>query len=164
MAMYHQRRPEKTISDETEILDIIAAQGIMTLALSKDNQPYLVTVNYGFEKSKRCFYFHCGPAGKKIDFLKANPVVWGQVLEDNGYRDGECDHAFRSVHFRGRVTFLEGDADKRHAVNLMIDHLESDPETVKKRFEKPDSLDKTLLVRIQVEELTAKENPAAKRQ
>jgi nitroimidazol reductase NimA-like FMN-containing flavoprotein (pyridoxamine 5'-phosphate oxidase superfamily) len=160
---YHQRRPEKTISDETEMLDVIAEQGIMTLAMSKDNEPYLVTVNYGFDEAGRCFYFHCGKVGKKIDYLKANPVVWGQVLEDNGYIDGECNHAFRSVHFRGRVTFLESDADRRHAISLMIDHLESNPETVKQRFAKPDALDDAVLVRVQVEEMTAKENPAPKR-
>jgi uncharacterized protein len=159
MTTYHQRRPEKTITDEGEILDIIDGQAFMTLAMSKDNEPYLVTVNYAFDAAQRCFYFHCAPTGKKLDFLRANPLVWGQVIEDRGYLDGECNHAFASVYFRGHVTFLETEEEKRRALGAMIDHLESDPEAVKQRLLKTDSMAKTVLARVQVEEMTAKNNP-----
>jgi hypothetical protein len=162
MATYHQRRPEKTITDEVELLEIIDGQGFMTLAMCKDNEPYLVTVNYGYEPDKRCFYFHCARQGKKMDFMQANPVLWGQIVEDNGYIDGECDHAFRSVEFRGRVTRLEGDDARRHAIGVMIDHLESDPAEVKKRFDKPEALAKAVVMRVDVEQMTGKKNPIKK--
>jgi nitroimidazol reductase NimA-like FMN-containing flavoprotein (pyridoxamine 5'-phosphate oxidase superfamily) len=159
MTTYHQRRPEKTITDEGEILDIIDGQAFMTLAMCKDNEPYLVTVNYGFDPGQRYFYFHCAPQGKKMDFLRANPIVWGQVLEDRGYLDGECNHAFSSVYFRGRVTFLETAEDKLRALDVMLDHLESDPAGVKQRQLKETSLAKTALAKVQVEEMTGKTNP-----
>jgi hypothetical protein len=159
MPTYHQRRPEKTITGDQEMLEIIAGQSIMTLAMSMDNEPYLVTVNYGFDPAQRSFYFHCGQAGKKIDYMRANPIVWGQVLDDRGYLDGACDHAFRTIHFRGRASFLESDADKRQALGVMIDHLEKDPEPVKKRFIGSESLEKVALVRVQVLEMTGKRNP-----
>ena len=162
MQTYHQRRPEKVIADETVMLDVIAGQGIMTLAMCKDNEPYLVTVNYGFEPDKHRFYFHCSRLGKKMDFLQANPVVWGQVLEDNGYIDGECDHAFRTVQFRGRVTILQSEDEKRHAIGVMIDHLESEPEDVKQRMTKPDGMAKLVLARVDVGQMTAKKNPVKK--
>lgn len=160
MTTYHQRRPEKAITDETEMIEIIASQNIMTLAMSKDNEPYLVTVNYGFDAAERCFYFHCARTGKKVDFLKANPVVWGQVLDDRGYLDGKCDHAFRSIHFRGRVRFLDDEGERRKAIDTMIDHLESNPAAVKARFSTAASLAKAALVKVQVEEMTSKRNPA----
>ncbi len=160
MTTYHQRRPEKTITGEREMIEVIKGQKIMTLAMARDNEPYLATVNYGFDEAQRCFYFHCSRLGKKADFLKANPVVWGQVLEEGGYLPGECNHAFRTVQFRGRVEFLDRDEDKRRALNVMIEHLEPDPEPVKQRFIKPDSLAKVALARVQIEEMTAKRNPA----
>lgn len=159
MATYHQRRPEKAITERAEMLDIIDGEAVMTLAMCKDNEPYLVTVNYSFDPSCDCFYFHCSRSGKKIDYLRANPVVWGQVVEDIGYMDGECDHAFRSVHFHGRVTFLESAADKRRALNLMVDHLEGDPETVKARFVEPESLNNVMVGRVQVLAMTGKRGP-----
>ncbi len=163
MTTYHQRRPEKAIADESEIIGIIDGQQLMTLAMCKDNEPYLVTVNYGFEAARRCFYFHCARRGKKLDYLAANPVVWGQVVADDGYLDGQCDHAFRSVHFRGHVVILESEADRRHAIDVMIDHLESSPAEVKARFSKPGALDRALLVRVDVESWTGKRNPAVQR-
>ncbi len=160
MPSYHQRRPEKTLSDEQEFVEIIQGQKMMTLAMALDNEPYLVTVNYGFEAENRCFYFHCGYVGKKLDFLRANPVVWGQVVEDRGYVDGQCEHAFRSVHFRGRVTFLADEADRRHALHVMIQHLEKDPDSVERRFSKPSSTARANLARVDIVEWTGKVNPA----
>jgi len=160
IAMYHQRRPEKTIADEQEMVEVIRGQKVMTLAMARDNEPYLVTVNYGFDEARRCFYFHCSLLGKKSDFLRASAVVWGQVLEDGGYMVGQCNHAFRTVQFQGRVEFLEDEAEKRRALSIMIEHLEPDPEPVKERLIKPDSLARVALARVHVEEMTAKRNPA----
>jgi nitroimidazol reductase NimA-like FMN-containing flavoprotein (pyridoxamine 5'-phosphate oxidase superfamily) len=84
------------------------------------------------------------------------------VVEDRGYLDGECEHSFRSVQFRGTVTLIQGEDEKRRAVNLMIDHLESDPETVKARFTKPGALANVMLFRLHVEEMTAKQSPLPK--
>ena len=58
--------------------------------------------------------------------------VWGQILEDRGYVTGRCMHDFRTVQFRGRVTFLEDGDAKQRALYLMIDQLEADPETAKR--------------------------------
>ena len=107
MTDYHFHHPEKMFTDRAELLEIIAGQRLMTLAMVKDGQPYLITVNYGFDAEANCFYFHCAPEGKKLDYLRANPNVWGQVIENRGYVTGKCDHAYRSVHFAGQVDFLE---------------------------------------------------------
>ena len=160
MTTYHQRRPKKTITDEREMIEIITGQKVMTLAMARGDEPYLVTVNYGFDEVQRCCYFHCSRVGKKADFLRANPVVWGQVTEDRGYIAGACDHAFRTVQFRGRVEFLEGDEEKRRALAVMVEHLEPDPEPVKQRLITPESLERVAVGRVQIEEMTAKRNPA----
>ena len=134
MQPYHLRRAEKAITDKDECLAIIAGQKYMTLAMCKDNIPYLVTVNYGYDEEQQCFYFHSAKKGKKIDFLNTNPQVWGQIIEDCGYRDDKCDHAFRSIYFEGAVTFVEDIEEKSLALRLMIDHLEPAPEPVKERL------------------------------
>ena len=115
MTDYHFHHPEKMFTDRAELFEIIAGQRLMTLAMAKDGQPYLITVNYGFDAEANCFYFHCAPEGKKLDYLRANPNVWGQVIENRGYVTGKCDHAYRSVHFAGQVDFLEDEEEKRAA-------------------------------------------------
>jgi len=158
MTTYHFHHPEKMFTDRAELLEIIAGQRLMTLAMVNDGQPYLVTMNYGFDAACDCFYFHGATAGKKIEIMTANPDVWGQVIEDRGYVTGKCDHAYRSVHFAGRVAFLEDEDEKREALTLMIRQLEPDPEPLIQRLLGRGRLTKTIVGRVQVLEMTGKRN------
>ncbi|MGC9348419.1 MAG: pyridoxamine 5'-phosphate oxidase family protein [Anaerolineae bacterium] len=159
MTSYHLRRTEKEIEDEEELFNIIARNKYLTIAMSKDNAPYLVTLSYGFDGEARCFYFHCANQGRKIDYLQANSAIWGQILEDCGYVDGECNHAFRTVQFRGTVGFVDSLEEKTHAIALMLDQLEPDPEPMKQRLMKPESLRNLTMGKILVHEMTGKRNP-----
>jgi uncharacterized protein len=144
MAGYHFHHPEKMFTDRAELLEVI------------ESQPYLTTVNYAFDPGQDCFYFHCAPDGKKVAYLAANPNVWGQVVENCGYITGKCDHAYRSVHFAGRVTFLETVEEKQEAMTLMIMQLEPAPEPLLARLMTRARLAKTAVGRVQVTEMTGK--------
>jgi len=146
------------MSERSELLAVIGRQRHMTIAMAKNNNPYLATVNYAFDKSSNCFYFHCASTGKKVDYLKSNSIVWGQILEDLGYMDGDCDHAYRTVQFRGVSKLILRRAEKRKALNLMIEKLEKNPAAAKKKFIKESSLSKVLTVRIDVTEMAGKSN------
>lgn len=150
------RRSEKEIRNEKGLLDILDRGKHMTLAMCKDGQPYLVTVNHALDREARCLYFHCAQEGRKIDFLKANPQVWGQVLDDRGYIDGECDYAYSSVMFGGRAEFVTDVREKRRAIVSMIEKLDSKPESTKKELIVPASLQGVLICRIHIESLSGK--------
>ncbi len=158
MTPYHLRRQEHAITERSTLLEIIAGQKYLTLALCRDDVPYLVTINYGFDPDADCFYMHCAGAGKKLDYWRANPRVWGQVLEDRGYAAGACDHAYRSVQFRGRVAFVEQVEEKQRALSLMIEQLEPDPATVAAHLLKPARIAGVTVVRIDVEAFSGKYN------
>jgi len=156
MQKYHQRRPNQAIDDPKEQLEIIRLGKHMTLAICHADEPYLVTVNFGYEESSRTFFFHCSQAGKKIEFLRSNPIVWGQIIDDLGYQDGQCQHTFRTVQFRGEVAFIEDFDEKRRALHLMIEQLEKNPEPVKKRFVTDKSVRDVVIASIKVEEFSGK--------
>jgi hypothetical protein len=143
-------------ADRAELLEVIAGQRIMTLAMARESQPYLITVNYAFDPACDCFYFHCAPEGRKVAYLLANPNVWGQVIENHGYLTGKCDHAYRSVHFAGYVTFLETVEEKQEAMTFMITQLEPDPEPLLARLVTQGRLAKTTVCQVQVTEMTGK--------
>jgi nitroimidazol reductase NimA-like FMN-containing flavoprotein (pyridoxamine 5'-phosphate oxidase superfamily) len=124
------RRKEKEIKDPAEIRAILGAAKYVTIAMCRGDEPYLVTLSHGYDEKRNAVYFHCAREGKKIEILAANNRVWGQALADRGYAEGRCDHLFRSVHFRGRVTFIEEEAEKRHALGTMIRQLEKEPDRV----------------------------------
>lgn len=158
MEHYHLRRKEKEIKDQAVLDALLLEQRYVTLAMCKDNAPYLVTLSYGYDAAKRCFYFHCARDGKKMDYLQANPNVWGEVIADLGYKDGACDHAFRSVHFKGTVAFIEDIEEKRAALDIMVDQLESIPDAVKQAQFTPARIKGVTVGRIDIEEMTGKEN------
>lgn len=157
MDKYHMRRPEKAIKSRRRMVELIEQAEHMTIAMCKGSKPYLVTVNHSLDREAMCLYFHCASKGKKFDYLKSNPRVWGQVMQDNGYIDGECDYAYRTVMFSGTTEFVSDLEEKRHALDLMIDKLDADPAGMKKKSLTDDKLRTVAICRIRIGDLSGKE-------
>lgn len=157
---YHLRKTEKEMPARTEHLAVIRSQKFLTMALASGDEPYLVTMNYGFSEAENCFYVHCAPEGKKMDFLRRNPRFWGQVVQDCGYAAGRCSHSYKCVMFDGRVEFIETEAELRRALEMMIDQLEREPQKVKGTL--PGKLESVAVLRLRVESMTGKQSPAPK--
>lgn len=156
MNKYHNRRPEKVINDQNEIMEVIDQGQFFTFALCKDNEPYIVTVNYAYDRGNNCFYFHASQVGKKIDYLNTNPTVWGQILEDQGYLQGECNHAYRTVQFKGLAQLVTSLDEQRKALHMMIDRYEDNPEPMKKKFIDESAFKNVAIYRINVQGFSGK--------
>lgn len=157
MEKFHgMRRKEKEITDPAAMRAILAAAKYVTVAMCRADEPYLVTLSHGYDEKRNAIYFHCAREGKKIGILAANNRVWGQALVDRGYADGRCDHLFTSVHFHGRVSFVEDAAEKRHALGVMIRQLESDPARVQGHQVNDASVAKVHIGRIDLDYLSGK--------
>jgi nitroimidazol reductase NimA-like FMN-containing flavoprotein (pyridoxamine 5'-phosphate oxidase superfamily) len=162
MEAYHElRRKEQEIKDAAELKAVLAKTQHVTVAMCRDNEPYLVTLSHGYDEKQNAIYFHCAFAGKKIDFLKANDRVWGQALVDRGYVQGKCDHLFTSVQFSGRVRFIADEAEKRRALAVMIRQLERDPEKVLEAKVTEARVATTNIGRIDIEFLSGKRSEKA---
>lgn len=157
MERYHLRRADKALEDPAELKGILRAQKFVTLALCREGEPYLVTMNHGYDEAKGCLYFHCAAEGKKLDILRANPRVWGQALEDLGYREGLCDHGYRTVQFEGTADFVTDLDEKRHALEVMIDQLEPDPGPVKARTLEAARVKAVGVIRVRLTAMTGKQ-------
>jgi len=153
------RREDREIKDPAEIRQILKQGKFATIALCRKNEPYLVTLSYGFDPERSALYFHCAPKGLKLDFLVRNPQVCATVIEDHGYVQTECDHHYRSVVLWGALNPVEDLAEKRHAVEVMQSHLETDPAIVRAKSPVTDeALLKTTILRLSISEFTAKKN------
>lgn len=162
MEKYHRlRRKEQEIRDTTELKAILADTQYVTVAMCRDNEPYLATLSHGYDEEQNAIYFHCAYEGKKIEFLKANDRVWGQAIHDRGYVQGSCDHLFSSVQFDGRVTFVADAAEKRRALTVMIRQLEREPEKVMAAKVTAAALAKTCIGRIDIGFMSGKRSEKA---
>ena len=155
---YHMRRDDREITDWATIEEILCQGKYAILALCRNDEPYAVTLNYGYDGASRSLFFHCAQEGLKTEIVRENARVCATVIDDRGYVQGECEHRFRSVVIRGTDEILSDFETKKHALNVLVDHLESDPEPVKARtMGKPEQIHSVGAWKIRIEECSAKQ-------
>ena len=164
MERYHLRRTEKAMNDEREIEQVLASVRIMTVACCLENEPYLFTVDFASDPEARDLWFHCATEGRKMKMLQANPRVCVTVVEDRGYIDGECDHAYRSLILEGKAESITDLSEKRRALELLARKYERQPEAVLARLAGNDEdVRKVGIVRVSVDSISGKQGPAPKK-
>jgi len=155
MAKYHMNRKDREITDVKDIVAILQEGKYAVISMCRDNEPYIVTLNYGYDKN--ALYFHNALKGLKIDFIKSNPNVCATVIEDRGYIMDECAHAYRSVVFWGKMSIVEDIVEKKHAMEILLNHLEDNPGIIKERSLKDDKVYSELgILRLDIMEITGK--------
>ncbi|MBP7264573.1 MAG: pyridoxamine 5'-phosphate oxidase family protein [Spirochaetia bacterium] len=157
MASYHPRRRDKEILDQEQLTGILKAGKYMTLALARVDEPYIVTLSYGYDRDSGNVYFHSSNHGDKLDFIRANGRVCATVIQDRGYLDGKCDHDYASLVIRGRMAVVTDLAEKKHALLTLLGHLEKDPQPILERNIKNDaSYDAVTILRLDIDSLRGK--------
>jgi len=131
------RRTDRQINSRAEIDQIIAAAGVCRLALSRDGQPYLVPVSFGYDGQK--IYFHSAMEGMKIEYMTANPRVCFELEQDvrvvrNEELACKWGQLYASVIGFGTVHEVTGPAERRAAMNQVMRHYSGrewdfDPDT-----------------------------------
>lgn len=158
MGEYHLRRADKEISDREEMLGVLRRGRWAVVALARGGEPYLVTMNYGLDEPALALYFHCAGEGRKLEFIRESGRACATVIEDLGYRMGECDHSYRSVVMHGSIGIVSGLEEKRRGIGVMLHHLEEDPAAVGERtLSKASVYDTFEILRLSVESMTGKQ-------
>lgn len=154
---YHIRRKDKEITNITVLKKILRSTKFITIALSMNNQPYLVTLSHGYDEKQNCIYFHCAAEGKKLDYLNSNSAIWGQAVLDYGYSEGNCPHLYASVHFSGKVELIHKLEEKNQAMDCMIRQLDKHPESLITRLNST-GLNEAVIGRINIDFLSGKKS------
>jgi len=159
MPKYHMRKKEKEITDKNLLSEILRQGKYVVVSMCRDNEPYGVTLSYGYDENKNALFFHCSPEGLKLDFIHQNPNVCATVIEDRGYKMGDCSHAYRSVVFWGKMYQIHDLAEKKHAINVLLEHLEDEPDIVREKSLKSDDDYKEVgILRLDITEMTGKKS------
>jgi nitroimidazol reductase NimA-like FMN-containing flavoprotein (pyridoxamine 5'-phosphate oxidase superfamily) len=72
---YHVRLKEKEIMDQVLLKRILQTTQYVTIAMSRDDIPYLVSLSHGYDEAQHYLYFHCAKEGKKLEYLSSNNIV-----------------------------------------------------------------------------------------
>lgn len=157
MEKYHMRREDREIKDKFEIEDILYKGKYITLALCIENEPYIVTLSYGYKKENNAIYLHAAKEGLKHEFIRSNPRVCATIIEDNGYIQNECGHEYRSLVIRGTISYVEQLDEKKQGMEVILKHLEDEPSIIKERSLKNDAVyNNILILKLDIKEITGK--------
>ena len=148
------RRKDRQITDREQIDAVIRGCTVCHLALAVDNEPYVLPICFGYDG--KSLFIHTAPAGKKIDFMTANPRVGFAMDRNVRLLAAESDpcrfsFAFESVMGSGTIHELEDYPDKCHALDwIMRQYSPGQWHFV------PEQLRNVRIWRIAIESLTAK--------
>lgn len=132
MKQYHlQNRPNREITSDEEITGILRKGKYAVISMCRDNEPYIVTLSYGYDAESNSLYFHTAKSGLKLEFLNQNSLVCATVIEDGGYVMDVCEHVYKSVVFWGNMEVVTDMDEKRHGMNVLLNHLEEKESVIK---------------------------------
>ncbi|MCE5334806.1 MAG: pyridoxamine 5'-phosphate oxidase family protein [Desulfobacteraceae bacterium] len=119
------RRKEKEITDRGEIERILNEALVCRLALSDDDGPYIVPLNFGYVRGR--IYAHSANEGKKIDLIRKGGRVCFEVETDVEVvpnPSGVCKWTtkYRSVIGFGRARLAESAGEKREGLMSVLRH------------------------------------------
>lgn len=109
--MFRKMRRYKQELELPECIDILKKEvrGVLSV-IGDDGYPYGVPIDYWYDESNGCIYFHGAKEGHKIDAIKACDKV-SFCVYDEGYRnEGEWALNIRSVIVFGRIKPVTDDA------------------------------------------------------
>lgn len=157
MDHHHPKRVRNEILDEAEIQELLQGGNHITVAMCRKDEPYIVTLSYGYDRETRCLYFHCANKGDKLDVLRDNPRVCATIIKDNGYLPGKCDHDYETLVLRGDMVIIEALEEKKHALLVLLNHLEKDPAPILERnIKSDDSYKAVTMLRLDPESVIGK--------
>jgi nitroimidazol reductase NimA-like FMN-containing flavoprotein (pyridoxamine 5'-phosphate oxidase superfamily) len=153
------RRKDRELTDPAEIRAILEKADVCHLAMSDNNVPYLVTMNFGLKSGKNIvLYFHAAYEGKKIDILKRNNLVcFGAdighelLISETGTSCG-CSMKYSSVIGIGSVSFVTERSERCEALEAIMKHYSQKPPY---SFTE-EMIDRTSILRLDVKEIAGK--------
>ncbi len=158
MQTYHlNNRPNREITSEAEIQEILKNGKYAVISMCRDNEPYIVTLSYGYEEGSSTLYFHCATKGLKLDFIRTNLNVCATVIEDGGYVADQCEHNFRTAVFWGDMSVVTDMDEKKHGIAILVNHLEINPNAIQRLLLKSDeAYSRMEILKLEITQIHAK--------
>ncbi len=152
------RRSDKEIKDKKCIEKILKKATVCRIALCDENKPYIVPMNFGFNDN--CIYLHSARKGRKIDLIMENNNICfeAEIKTEILRSDNVCNWGMKyySVIGFGKAQFIENEAEKINALDIIMQKY--NPNSHKSFEYSKSALDKTVLIKVEIENLTGKKS------
>lgn len=155
------RRKDREATEFSQLEEIIRQCDCIHLGLLDGDYPYVVPMNFGYERTgdQFTFYMHAASEGKKLELMKAHPQASFCMDTGHGLVKGEvpCSWSFRyeSVMGQGEMTLVQDPEEKRHGLQTVMEHYSGSKEPV----EFPDAMmHRVVILKLNAKNLTGKQH------
>jgi uncharacterized protein len=152
------RRNDRELKSKEDLIEVLNDGKIIQIAFIDENEPYIVTLNYGFIRHADTIklYFHSATEGRKIECIKNRPHVCFTISICDPFEQGEkaCNYGmkYRSVVGYGLMKIVENDEERILGLNLLMKQY-----TGKDRWMYDDDImKKTTVICLEVEKISGK--------
>ena len=152
------RREDRAMKTPREMELLLEHMPVGRLAVTTEDGPYVVAVNYLFFDGS--IYFHSGLSGRKLEALRADSrvcflvdEVGPQVLSERGCGISQI---YKSVICFGKAELVESPLEKRVILERMVQKYV--PSSYPLSPMKDDDIEKTAVVKIVIESMSGKAN------
>ena len=116
--MFREMRLKRQLLSKEDTQKVLYQGTSGVLAVSGDDDyPYAVPLSYVYDGHK--IYFHGAKAGHKLDSIVKNPKASFCVIDKDQIVPDEYTTYFRSVIAFGQIRIIEGDLEKRAAMEKL---------------------------------------------
>ena len=154
------RRKDRAL-DEPSTLEILlsAEYGVLSLAdmSASDGAPaaYGVPLDFVFDGSRGCIYFHCAKAGRKLDCLRNSPLASFCVVGKTRILPEKFSTEYESVIAECRAVVVSDARERAEALEMLV--RKYSPEHVQKGLEYiAAAAERTEVVRLEILEFSGK--------
>lgn len=147
----HQRQVSRA---EAEAILVQGLYGVLAIN-APDDYAYGVPFSYVYQDKK--LYLHCAPEGKKLTLLRRNNQVSFCVVLEAEPLPHKYSMQYRSAMAFGQAVEVQDDREKLAALIALVEKYYTDRAHIEKgKVKAAESLDKTLVIRIDLDHLTGK--------
>ncbi len=151
------RRTDKEIDDIKVIESILHEADYCYVAMSDNNSPYIVPMNFGFKDNN--LYLHSSTEGRKIEILKLNnKVSFGVEVRTKVVKSElPCNWAmnYMSVIGEGYAHFIEDSKKRIEALDIIMSKYSNNEARTSFEYSET-ALNKVALIRIEIKSLSGK--------
>ena len=149
-----RRSRQQLPAAECEALLRQGTSGVLALA-GDDGYPYAVPLSYVFAEGR--LFFHCAPAGHKLDAVRRCDKASFCVIGQDRVAPLEYTTHYRSVIAFGRIRILTGETERRAAIEALALKYAPEDTAARREAEIRRYWPELCLLELTVEHLTGKE-------
>jgi len=153
------RRKDKEIVDKKVMVSIIEKAMICRVGMCWQDEPYVIPMNFGYRN--HYIFLHSAREGRKLDILRSNDKVCIEFDVDvelvQSQEACKTSMNYQSVLIFGKAVILKDVVEKKRALDIIMHHA-YDHHSPSLFHYSEDILEKLIIIKVKVEEMTGKES------